>query len=406
MSHDAAVIELTKTVKYLMKQNRLLKEEQVRQRELEMEKERKIKEEDGKKMTECEMKKARKKKEIKDVPSPFVISSSEESGEKESEKESERSVKGVKPIKLTGILPYRGDSSFKRWLKKFNHRMNAGSYSDATRLVTLLEYLSPEINDYLAELRPETYSSFTLLTKLLLAEYGHFDPVGGTETVAKLLTVKQQPNECVSVFSARLAAAISDCQEMKLAGTEFAKNCFLDGLLPTIQVRVREVMGDEDDMDDLYNIAKRIEVNILRTKAAARLRESKDEEIILICPICKVNRMTSSKYEMCKECNKGKKSSMSKNNSNQSNNGTPDKSNFGGRRNNNTNTNNNNNNNSKLNNNNNVDSNQVRMCSRCKVRQSNRGYAWCEECYQADLLLSFLILSPHILLTSLLVFLF
>ena len=291
---------------------------------------------------------------------PNSPSKSERGGASEKERveeRDEREKKSAKPLKLTGIPIYDGKSSFKRWLKKFELKVSAGNHSDAVKYVTLLEYLSPSINDFLAELDRDTFSSYSLLINLLRQEHKQHDPIGGTTSVQSLLSIRQEPGECVSSFAARLAAAVTDCAEMDLHGTEFEKNCFIDGLRSNIQVKVRE-FGKSEDVQSLLVRAKEVEDNIAFTEAALSRHNRANtphspphspspspSHTPSLCHECKVNP-TSTNHKYCSACFLKKKEKKRDKMSGSS--GKKVKT----------------------------------VCSRCNVNPPNPGYGWCEQCYQ------------------------
>ena len=326
-------------------------------------------EEKNERLREMKKKSGKVKKEAKEssastVFSPFRSSPSNSPSKTKSEKDArvsdsesveerdEREKKSAKPLKLTGISIYDGKSSFKKWLKRFELKVAAGNHSDAVKFVTLLEYLSPQITDFLAELDRESFSSYSLLVNLLLQEHRSYDPMGGTTSVQTLLAIHQESNECVSSFAARLAAGILDCGEMELHGTEFEKNCFIDGLKHSIQVKVREHARDED-IECLLKRAKEVEDNEAYTKAALTRHNKKSPSSPPpstppsspphLCTTCKTNTVTPP-HKLCSTCFAGKKEKKPPTNNN-----------------------------------------RPKICTKCSVNPANIGYNWCESCYQNNL---------------------
>jgi hypothetical protein len=293
--------------------------------------------------------------------------------------------KQYKAVSLKNIEPYDGKGSFSEWFKLFNVKIKAGNLHDNVKLLTLMDYLSPSINIWLAELDDETLETYDKLVEVLNEEFGKQEKTT-TKQLLKLLNMKQVVGEAVAAYAARVASAEKDCQSQVKGET--LVDVFLDGLEEGLQKEVRnEVKRGENNIDVVLSIAKEKELNLIKTNEAINRHATNTPSSLLtnstnniakspLCLFCNANAPPSGKM-FCKTCfsnAKGTKTGNSNNNNNTSNINNNSS-------NNNSTINNNKNNSTKVSNNTGV---VDKICSKCNVEKAFPGKGWCTKCYNSS----------------------
>jgi hypothetical protein len=172
----------------------------------------------------------------------------------------------VKPVRLTNFPIYDGTSSFKLWLKRWDAKMRTGNYSDRTKLATITDYLSADINQWIADLDSKTQSNYSELLKVLKERFGAQSHSTGAQ-VQLLLDTKQLPGESIYTYSSRFKSAREDCDVD--VGSEALVEFFIDGLCDELQDKVRDEIKDgESDISVVIDVAKKREIKLAKKKAA------------------------------------------------------------------------------------------------------------------------------------------
>src|SRR5215213_10151913 len=113
--------------------------------------------------------------------------------------------------------------------------MNAGHYDNNTRLVTLVNYLGPNIQQWLAETDPNISSDFDRLCEAL--QFGFRKKEKTTRELYKeLISIRQNDDEAVVTYETRLIAKVRDMRS-NMTDLEL-KELFLSGLEPSLQLIV------------------------------------------------------------------------------------------------------------------------------------------------------------------------
>ncbi len=212
-------------------------------------------------------------------------------------------VKSSKPLVLKNVELYNGKSDFKRWIKKFEMKMNVNTPSEAVKLSTLMAYLSEDLIDWLAELSPETISTYDLLKDSVQLQYKK-EQKTATDLIELITHITQTKDESVTSFSSRMAyyvQELSQTYEIEMSDTVLAE-CFVNGLMPALQRMVLEKLVNEenDSLEAILALTLRCEVNLskyLRTQERLRKIPTLGD----LCSECRSVAPTPGK-KMCQTC--------------------------------------------------------------------------------------------------------
>ena len=272
-------------------------------------------------------------------------------------------------INLKNIKEYSGSEEFKEWVKLFNVQMNAGNYDNSTKLVTLVNYLGPNIQSWLANTDPEISKDYIRLCEALQNGFKKKQKTT-RELYKELVLISQGEEEAVVTYETRLLSKVRDINT-NMTDLDL-KELFISGLEPNLQLAIRQLNKDKYNTEIIIIKAKEEEIKLNQVRASERERKNRNNfnhnnnnnysnSNSGLCTSCKVDQATPGK-SMCNSC--FKKSKENNNNSNNSNNN----------RNNNT---NNSNSSSKIN----LNSNENKLCIGCNLNYSTPGKSKCQSCF-------------------------
>ena len=177
--------------------------------------------------------------------------------------------------------------------------MNAGNCSNQTRLVTMMDYLSPKINSWLAELDYATLNSYDNLLKVLRDEYGD-KVIGDGDKLRRVIDTRQNTDETVAAYASRLAAVIEECEVHLPIPT--LVGCFVDGLDMSIQEKVRDKVDcQRHSLAEVLFIAKKKETSYKKTQANVSRLSIATPVNPKNCIDCKTSLATQGK-DRCRAC--------------------------------------------------------------------------------------------------------